>query len=172
MIDIKKSKLRQDLLILFLSNEGSEFYMRQLERVTGHFVGNIQKDLKVLEQNGLFTKRKEANRVYYKINKEYRYWDEIKRDIVNYSSPKQIMNTISDLAEKFTEIYKRDAKKAIPPYDLIFVGNTEREVVEKYLQRLNSWTDHTWKYSFIKPNDNEYLMIQADPRTSLVWEKE
>lgn len=172
MIDIKRSKLRQDLLILFLSNQDREFYMRQLERKTGHSVGNIRKDLKVLEQEGLFTKRKESNRVYYKVNMEYRYWNEIKRDLVNYSSPKQILNSISRLAENFTEIFKRNVEKAIPPYNLIFVGNTGREVVEKYLLELKSWTDHNWRYSFVKPDDDEYLMIQVDPKTSLIWKKD
>lgn len=172
MIDIKKSKLRQDLLILFLSNQDKEFYMRQLERETGHFVGNIRKDLKVLEDEELFTKRKESNRVYFAINKQYRFWNEIRRDIVNYSSPKQILNSFSELTEHFTEIYKRDAGKAIPPYDLIFVGDAERDVVEKYLLKLKSWTNYTWKYSFIKPDDDEYLFIQDDPNTSLVWKKD
>lgn len=172
MIDIKKSKLRQDLLILFLSNQDKEFYMRQLERKTGHFVGNIRKDLKVLEQEGLFIKRKESNRVYYSINKEYRYWNEIKRDIANYSTPKQILNSFSGLPDNFTEIYKRDAGKVIPPYDLIFVGDTERNVVERYVLKLKNWTNHTWKYSFVKPDDDEYLLIQVDPKTSLVWKKD
>lgn len=172
MIDIKKSKLRQDLLILFLSNQGKEFYMRQLEREIGHFVGNIRKDLKVLEQEGLFTKRKESNRVYYNINKEYRYWNEIKRDIVNYSSPKQMLNSLSGLSDDFMEIYKRNAGKVIPPYDLIFVGNTERECVEECIAKLKKWTNHTWKYSFIRPDDDKYLIIKTDPKTSLVWKRD
>ncbi len=146
--------------------------MRQLERETGHSVGNIRKDLTVLEQEGIFTKRKESNRVYYKINMEYLYWNEIKRDLVNFSSPKQILNSFSGLIDNFTEIYKRDIGKAIPPYDFIFVGNTEREVVENYFIKLKNWTERSWGYSFVKPDDDEYLMIQVDSKISLIWKKD
>ena len=173
MIELKRSKLRQDLMIHFLSNKSKQFYLRQLERDTNHYVSNIRKELNSLKSKGLFTTSNESNRVYYKVNANYKYWDEIIRDVVLFASPDQILSSLNNLDEYFLEIYSKNAeKREIPPYDLFFVGETDRNIVEKYISELKNWTDTNWRYSLLAPNDDEYLMLKVDPNVSLVWSRE
>jgi len=171
MIDVKRSRLKQDLLILFLSNLEKEFYMRELEKITGHLVGNIQAEMKKFMDEGLFTKRKESNRIYYKINMSYEYLNEIRRDLVAFSMPKQIFKSDPKFYEGLKAVFVRPAKDKLPPYDLMIVGEKTRDVVEVKISKLKEWSGQHWRYSYINMNDIGYSIIKADKDTSLVWEK-
>ena len=171
MIDVKRSKLKQDLLILFLSNMDKEFYMRELERKTGHLVGNIQADMKNFMNEGLFTKRKDSNRIYYKINESFPYLDEIRRDLVAFSKPKQIFKSVPGFFEALKAVYVRPAKEKVPPYDFIIVGEKSRDDVEIKISKLKAWSKQHWRYSYFNMHDIGYSIIKADQNTSLVWEK-
>lgn len=78
ILNITKSKLRKKLLILYFSNPEKEFYLRELERITGFFVGNIRRELNRLLQEGIFKKQKKGNLLYYCLNIKSPLYNEIK----------------------------------------------------------------------------------------------
>ncbi|MFH1369116.1 MAG: nucleotidyltransferase domain-containing protein [Elusimicrobiota bacterium] len=78
ILNISRSKLTRDLLGFFFANADKSFYLRELERTLGHSVGNIRRLLLKLEKNGLFSAEYRGNLVFYRLNKSFPLYDELK----------------------------------------------------------------------------------------------
>jgi len=76
------SKVRIQLLSTFFLHDERDFYVRELERITGEDYKNITLELRNLEGIGLLYSRKEGNLKYYGLNKEFILYGELKSIIV------------------------------------------------------------------------------------------
>ncbi len=76
--DVTKSKVRRDLLRLYISDPTARYYLRELERILGLPVANIRRELVNLEKAGLFTSERVANLVYYRVNQHSPVYGELK----------------------------------------------------------------------------------------------
>jgi predicted nucleotidyltransferase len=72
------SRVRIELLSTFFLNDEMDFYVRELERITGKDYKNITCELRSLEGIGLLRSRKEGNRKYYSLNKDSLLYEELK----------------------------------------------------------------------------------------------
>ncbi len=77
-LQIVKSKTRASMLALFFNHPGNEYYLRQIEGLTGYSVGNIRREMGKLEADGLFISRNIGRIKLYRLNKAYPLYDEIK----------------------------------------------------------------------------------------------
>jgi uncharacterized protein len=55
------------LLRAFVGEPGRDFYQRELQRITGAHLRQVQRDLLRLESVGLVTRRVDGNRTYYRV---------------------------------------------------------------------------------------------------------
>lgn len=78
IIEISRSRLRKGLLRHFFLHPGSRYYLRQLERLLKFPVGNIRRELRKLEEYGLFISEREGNLLYYSLHKKCSLYNEIK----------------------------------------------------------------------------------------------
>ncbi|MFH1223609.1 MAG: nucleotidyltransferase domain-containing protein [Pseudomonadota bacterium] len=74
---LRKSIARRKILSLFFANEEKDFYVRELEKLTGVWAGNIRRELLHLTNAGLFTTSTRGNLVFYKLNKNCPYYKEL-----------------------------------------------------------------------------------------------
>lgn len=72
------SKVRIELLSTFFLHDERDFYVRELERITGEDYKNITLELRNLEGIGLLRSRKQGNLKYYGLNKEFLLYEELK----------------------------------------------------------------------------------------------
>jgi predicted nucleotidyltransferase len=72
------SKVRIELLSTFFLHDERDFYVRELERITGEDYKNITLELRNLESIGLLHSRKEGNLKYYSLNKGFLLYEEVK----------------------------------------------------------------------------------------------
>lgn len=72
------SKVRIELLGTFFLHQGRDFYIRELERITGEDYKNISLELRNLEGIGLLQSRKEGNLKYYSLNKAFLLYEEFR----------------------------------------------------------------------------------------------
>lgn len=77
-LKIIKSKTRSSILALFFNHPGNEYYLRQIEGLTGYSVGNIRREMSNLEADGLFISRNIGRIKLYSLNKAYPLYNEIK----------------------------------------------------------------------------------------------
>jgi predicted nucleotidyltransferase len=75
---IFRSRSRTALLRLYFTNPENEYYLRELERLLGIPVSMIRKELRRLEEEGIFLSQKKGNLVYFRIDKTYPLFSEYK----------------------------------------------------------------------------------------------
>lgn len=78
MINILKSKLRANLLAFYFSRPGAELYLNELARVIKVDPMNLSRELGRLENENIFISRTSGKQKYYKLNKNYLFYNELK----------------------------------------------------------------------------------------------
>ena len=73
-----KSKVRRALLVLFFTNIGRKFYLRELERLLGYSAGNIRRELLRLHKDQLFNIQRTGNLLFYSLNQAHPYFEELR----------------------------------------------------------------------------------------------
>lgn len=78
MLDFGKSKLREKLLGLYFSNIEASFYVRELAGMIGVDPTNLSRELRQLEKQGLFVAESRGKLKFYKLNKSFPTFKELK----------------------------------------------------------------------------------------------
>lgn len=76
------SQYRRKILGLFFLNEDKGYYQRQLERELGIPIGNVGREVKTLEEEGVLTREHFGNLVLFKVNRRYPLYEEFKRIVL------------------------------------------------------------------------------------------
>ena len=79
LLGLSRSKARRALFSLFFTNPEQEYFPRQIERLSGIFVGNLQKELLKMEQAGLLEARRLGQLKLYKLNTRHPLFPELKK---------------------------------------------------------------------------------------------
>jgi len=72
------SRVRVEILSVFLINPERELYVREVERLTGEDYKNVSMELRNLKEIGLLSSRNEGNLKYFSLNKEFVIYEELK----------------------------------------------------------------------------------------------
>jgi predicted nucleotidyltransferase len=78
MNSLFSSRARVEIMKLFLFNPENSYYMRQVAGITGQPIRAVQRELLRMEKSGLLAKNADGNRVYYRVNREYPVFNELK----------------------------------------------------------------------------------------------
>ena len=80
--ELFSSAARVKILTLFLTNPENSYYLRQVCKLAGVPVRAVQRELKKLAKVGFLTKEVSGNRTYYKVNKNFSIYKELKEIIL------------------------------------------------------------------------------------------
>ena len=80
-----KNRLHRRLLAHTFTHHDEEFYVRELAELIHEDPGNLSRELKKLEAEGLFESRIRGNSKFYSLNKNYPLYNEIKKVVLNRS---------------------------------------------------------------------------------------
>ena len=72
------SRVRVEILSVFLMNPGRELYLREVARLTGEDYKNVSMELRNLREIGLVSSRNEGNLKYFSLNKAFVIYEELK----------------------------------------------------------------------------------------------
>ncbi|MDD2657830.1 MAG: hypothetical protein PHD04_04210, partial [Candidatus Pacebacteria bacterium] len=72
------TKNRAELLRLFFTNPEQSFYMQEIGRILGKKPGNFQRVINNMEKEGVVISERRANARYFKANKDYPLYEEVK----------------------------------------------------------------------------------------------
>jgi predicted nucleotidyltransferase len=72
------SKVRVEILSVFLMNPERELYVREVERLTGEDYKNVSMELRNLKEIGLLSSRNAGNLKYFSLNEEFVIYEELK----------------------------------------------------------------------------------------------
>ena len=71
-------KVRRAVLSLLFAHTDEAFYLRQIVRASGHGLGPVQRELKLLTEAGIIRRSQQGRRVYFQANPESPIFHEIK----------------------------------------------------------------------------------------------
>ena len=76
------SRTRVKLLTLFLLNPESEFYVREIVRMTAENMNSVRRELANLESFGLVTGQKKGVQQYYTVNRDFFLYEELQKIVI------------------------------------------------------------------------------------------
>ena len=128
----EKSKARRALFAIFFTNPEQEYFPRQLERLTGIFVGNLQKELIKMETSGLLESRRLGNLKLYKLNIKHPLYPELKTVVAKTVGLEEMLRgklaKLKDIeAACIYGSFARVEARAASDVDLLIIGNVEEK---------------------------------------------
>ena len=127
MINILKSKLRAELLAFYFSRPAAELYLSELARAIKADPMNLSRELSRLEKDNIFISRMSGKQKYYKLNKNYLFYNELKNIVAKTvgaeSSLVEIFKNAKEIRFCFIYgSYATGADKAGSDIDLFIIG--------------------------------------------------
>ncbi len=133
-----RSKLRQRLLALFLTNPQDRYYARQLHQMLGGSIGSLHRELIYLETLGVLSSEKVGNLKFYGANRHYPMLQEITgitaKTVGIYGSLTTALQAIKGI--RLALVYGSFAageEKAASDVDLFIVGDFDHGTLNKSL---------------------------------------
>jgi len=168
MLQITKSKLREELLNLYFTNPNKRFYLRELERILGFSAGNIRRELIKLKKKGLFLTENKGNLTYYYLNKSFPLFQELKSIISKTSgAPKMIKDSLKKIKEiEYAFIYGSFAKgeeKEASDIDLFIIGKVNEDKLIDETNKLEKKLQREINFTLYEKSDFEQKKKEGNP---------
>jgi len=135
------TKNRAELLRLFLTNPEQSFYIQEIGRILGKKPGIFQRTLNNMEKEGILVSEYRANARYFKANKEYPLYKELKSIVFKTvgvtGSLKEALKKVGNI--NFSFIYGSYAKAKenyLSDIDFVVIGNPNEDSLIKELDKL------------------------------------
>ncbi len=139
------SRIRINILKLFIFNPEKEYYVREIERLTGQAFEPARRELIRLESTGLFRSRISGRQKYYLINPNHTIFPEIKSMILKTIG---IGDTIKALMEPRDDIriafiygsYAKNTEDLESDIDLFVIGSILSRDLQEIVFEVESQT--------------------------------
>lgn len=137
------TKLRRKLLVYAFTHIDESFYVRELASLIEEDPGNLSRELRKLEEEGLFQSVSRAKAKFYSLNKNYPLFNELKKIVFKTVG---VAGSLKNLVNKFSGIklafiygsYAKGAEKKSSDVDLVLVGKFLQNKVMREIRNLES----------------------------------
>ncbi len=158
----------EELLSIFYLNAEKEFYMHELGRMLGKKPGVFQRSINKLVDEGILTSEYRANIRYFKVNKKYALYKELKGLILKLSGVKQ---AISKILEKYPQIkvafiygsFARGKEKSNSDIDLFFIGKADENRLLNSFEILEKKFSRELNYKILSEEEIKKEVKEKDP---------
>ncbi len=152
------SNARIKLLSLFLMNQDSEYFVRELTRLLDEQINSVRRELENLKKLGLLKTRSKNRKKFYYVNKNFKLLNELELIFKKSLTPNaQVGRKISQCGNvdyvALTGVFVDEPSKV--PIDLLIAGEVDREKLEHFLQKELRF-EQPVRYSVIKKDDFIY----------------
>lgn len=157
-LGLSKSKARRALVALFFTNPGQEYFPRQLERLSGIFVGNLQKELIKMESANLLESRRLGKLKLYKLNTKHPLYPELKSVVAKTVGIEETIRAgLSRLKGIKTSCiygsFARGKEHAVSDIDLLILGNVDEKPLIRAIKDLEDKLQREINYTLYSPAD-------------------
>jgi predicted nucleotidyltransferase len=138
-----KTKLRRKLLTYSFTHPNENYYVRELASLIAEDVGNLSRELRKLEEEGIYNSFSRGRVKFYSLNKDYPLYKELKKIIFKTEG---VEGSLRDLVSRFKGLslafiygsYAKNKEKKISDIDLILVGNFPKDKITRQIRDLES----------------------------------
>jgi predicted nucleotidyltransferase len=174
--DLFISKTRVKLLIVFLSNPGKIFYVRELVRAVGEQINAVRAELSRMEKVGMLTSEIRANRKFYGFRKDYIYFDELSRMVAkSHGLGGDIIKERGKLGKiKYAVLsggYVRRRPVGSSDVDLLVVGNVVIPQLAQIVKKAEEEVGREINYTVMAEDEFNFRKRRKDPFIMGILEK-
>lgn len=155
-LGLSKSKARRALIALFFTNPDQEYFSRQLERLSGIFVGNLQKELVKMETANLLESRRLGKLKLYKLNTRHPLYPELKSVVAKTVGIEEMIRAelLKLKGIKTAGIYGSFAggkEQAVSDIDLLILGDVDEKLLIRAIKSLEDRLQREINYTLYSP---------------------
>ncbi len=179
MFLLLNSKLRRKLLAYSFTHPDENYYVRELSHLINEDPGNLSRELKRLENEGLYTSVTQGRVKFFSLNKRYPLYRELKKIIFKTEG---VQGSLKELVQRYKGIalaflygsYAKSREKKTSDIDLVVVGEFPRNAFTRDVRQLESrlnreinFTAYT-KGEFVKERKKEGGFLTLVLRDSII----
>ena len=171
------SQAKRRLLKLFITNPDSDFYTREIAKLTGESPNGVRRELVHLEKAGLVKSRREGNLKYYSLVQEFPFYPELKKIIYatvglgdylcdKFKEPQQI---------EFAFIYGSVAKNgetAKSDIDLFVVGEIDESELHSIVSQVEADIRRSINYVLMSKDEFQKRLSEGESFVKRVMKEE
>jgi predicted nucleotidyltransferase len=162
------SKTRVKLLDLFLLNPGSEYYLREIVRMTGENYNAVRRELANLESFGLISGQKKGNQQYFTVNRNFFLYDELQKIVLKSEGVAQVLreHLVQVSAIRCMFIYGSFARGEAgekSDIDLFIVGDVEENDLLPLIRRSEEEVHREINYTLMRAAEFKDRKSSGDP---------
>ncbi|MBU0604917.1 MAG: nucleotidyltransferase domain-containing protein [Candidatus Omnitrophica bacterium] len=143
MTPFTNSKLRSKLLSYFFTNPEQSLYVRELGVILDLDPGNLSRDLRKLEQEGIFTSYTKGQIKFYSLDKKYPLFSDLKNIIFKTEG---VEGSLRQLVSEYVGIvlafiygsYAKGKERGPSDIDVVVVGSFPRDEFTRKLRVLEA----------------------------------
>jgi predicted nucleotidyltransferase len=136
-----KTKLRKKLLTYTFTHPNEHFYVRELAGLIDEDAGNLSRELRELEKEGLFDSFSKGNVKFYSLNRAYPLFPELKQIVFKTEG---VEGSLRALVYKYEGIslafiygsYAKNKENKTSDIDLAIVGDIPRNEFTRQIREL------------------------------------
>lgn len=173
------------ILELFFNDPSKEYYLREIGRIFGKEPGVFQRDINKLVESGILLSETKANSRFFKLNKNYHLYKELKSIFFKTFGAegriKEILKNIKkiDIAFIFGS-FAAKREDSFSDIDLMIIGEPDEDCLIKELSKLEKRINREINYHIFSKKDfknkirekNSFIKgILSKPKIFLIGEK-
>src|SRR5207302_3485855 len=174
MINLR-SQLRRDLPAYYFLNPRADHYVSELANILQVDPTNLSRELSRLEQEGLFASRLRGNQKYFRLERSYSLFNEIKSIVLKTAGVVPMLTKAVSELEGIQDAYlygsfakgEHDAQSDI---DMLIIGNPNPDELEGAVRKLERLFQREINYTLIKPDELKRKLARKDPFISDIWQ--
>ncbi len=155
-----KNRLQRRLLAHTFTHPDQDFYVRELAELIGDDPGNLSRELKKLETEGLFLSHVRGNSKFYSLNKKYPLYDELKKVVFKTHG---VAGSLANAVGGFKDIllsfiygsYAKDMENRTSDVDLVVVGRVSHSQLTQEIRELEKKIRREINFTLYSPDEFE-----------------
>jgi len=155
---IKFTKNQTLILEIFFNDSEKSYYLRELGRMIGKQPGIFQKDINTLEKKGILTSEYQSNSRFFKLNKNYHLYSELKSIFFKTFGAKaqleKALEKVKNINAAF--IFGSFAKlkeDSFSDVDLMIIGNPDEDILISKISPIEKKIGREINYNIFSAKD-------------------
>ena len=162
------TKNRAELLKLFFTNPDRSFYMQEIGRILEKKPGVFQRTLNNMVSEGILENEYKANARYFKVNKSYPLFKELKiivfKTVGIKGSIEEILKDIGNINLAFIYgSYAKESENYLSDIDIIVIGSPNEDVLSIRFDELEEKLQREINYKIYKLKELKKYIKEKEP---------
>lgn len=173
MFDLR-SKARQRLLAYYFTNPTARHHLRDLAVRLDIDASNLSKELRRLENEGLFRSDVSGRQKYFQLNREYALFNEVRGIVTKTIGAVPLiarsLRKIEGLGEAYLYgSFARNQQDMASDIDVLMIGAPHEEFLAEAVRKLERQLGREINYTVLTPEEFESRRARKDAFLENVW---